>query len=139
MANDLAKARANKALVLEQDQKWDEALTYYQQAIEAWEMCVVQLGQFHLLPNLLKCFRLHVDLWLKLERWAETASDTLAARSLVIPYVEDERIPDELKQAAGGEVGGIVAALRRLSPEQRAQLFAADGEAGETLRQLIEG
>ena len=35
LADDLAKARANKALTLEQDQQWDEALAYYQQAIEA--------------------------------------------------------------------------------------------------------
>ena len=139
LADDLAKARGNKANVLQQDQKWDEALSYYQQAIEAWEICVAQLGLFHLMPNLLKCFRLRVSLWLKLERWAETASDTLAALSLVIPYVEHDQIPDELKQAAGGEMGGIVADLRELSPEQRAQLYAAGGEAEEMLRRLIEG
>ncbi len=136
LADELAKARANKARALEQDQKWDEALAYYQQAIEAWEMCVAQLGLFHLMPNLLKCLRLRVKLWLKLERWTETAADTFAALSLCIPYVEDEQIPDGLKQAARGEIGGIIAALRQLSPEQRAQLYAADGEAEETLRQV---
>ncbi len=139
LADDLAKARANKAVALEQEQKWDEALAYYQQAIEGWEMCVAQLGLFHLMPNLLKCFRVRVNLWLKLERWAETASDTLAALSLFIPYLQHEQIPDELKQAAGSEMGGIVAALRQLSPEQRAQLYAAAGDAAERLRQLVEG
>ncbi len=101
-------------------------------------MCVAQLGLFHLMPNLLKCFRVRVNLWLKLERWAETASDTLAALSLFIPYARHEQIPDELKQAAGSEIGGILAALRQLSPEQRAQLYAAAGEPAEMLRQLVE-
>ncbi|MGI9107190.1 MAG: hypothetical protein ACR2G4_13185 [Pyrinomonadaceae bacterium] len=139
LADDLAKACANKAVALEQEQKWDEALDYYNRAIQAWEMCIAQLGLFQLMPNLLKCFRLRVDLWLKLERWAEAASDVIAALSRFIPYAQHEQIPDELKQAAGSEVGAIRAALRQLSPENREQFYAAAGEPGEVLRQWVEG
>ena len=91
------------------------------------------------MPNLLKCFRLRVNLWLKLERWAETASDVLAALAFFIPYAQHEQIPDELKRAAASEIGSIFAALRQLPPEHREQLYAAAGESAEILRQLIEG
>ncbi|MBV9928318.1 MAG: tetratricopeptide repeat protein [Acidobacteria bacterium] len=139
LTDDLAKALANKATALGRQQAWDEALDYYNRAIQAWVMCVTQLGLFYLMPNLLMCFRLRVGMWVKLERWAETASDALAALSLFVPYSQDEQIPGELKQAAGGEVVHIVLLLRQLSPEQRAQLYDAAGEGAEVLRQVIEG
>ena len=138
LADDLAKAFANKAIALEQQQQWDEALAYYTRALQAWELCVTQLGLFHLMPNLLRGFRLRVNLWLKLERWAETAADALAAMSFFIPYAQDERIPDELKQAAESELGAMRAAFLQLSPDNREQLYAAAGEYAESLRQLIE-
>ncbi|HJQ31376.1 MAG TPA: tetratricopeptide repeat protein [Pyrinomonadaceae bacterium] len=136
---ELARVCSNKALVLGQQQKWDEALDYYNRSVQARERCVTQLGLFYLMPNLLKCFRLRINLLLRFERWAEIASDVAAALSLFVPYVQDEQIHDGLKHTAGGEVGGIIALLRELPPEQRAQVYAAAGKGAEGLRQLIEG
>ncbi|HEY9230651.1 MAG TPA: hypothetical protein VIS78_00840, partial [Blastocatellia bacterium] len=137
LANDLATAYANKALALETQQEWDAAFACYDDAVRIRSVCVAQ-GMYWLMPSLLKCFNDRLNTRLRLRRWREAAADVEAVIGHLESFLEDERIHDELKQAAGREKERMLRYLRRLDADGRESLYAELGERAATVRQLVE-
>jgi tetratricopeptide (TPR) repeat protein len=134
LANDLATALMNKALLLEKQEQWQEALGCYEEAIR-WQETCVGAGMSHLLPDLLRTVRYRLLTLLDLRRWPEAAADVLRILSHALPVLQTEAPPESVVR----ELASMTARLRQLSGEEREHVYAALGEWADTVRGWVEG
>ncbi len=96
LANDLARAYLNKALVLEKQKEWEAALDSYEAAVQLRRLCVDNLGMFWIAPELLTTLRYRLTTLLDLQRWP--AQDVLAVRRVASTFLESPTITESNKQ-----------------------------------------
>ncbi|MFL6213271.1 MAG: tetratricopeptide repeat protein [Blastocatellia bacterium] len=137
LANDLATAYGNKARVLEQQQEWDAAFAYYDNAIKIQSACVAQ-GMYWLMPSLLNSSIDYLQTRLRLRQWREAAAAVEAVIGHLGAFMEDERIHNELKQAAAKQREQMLGYLRAMDADGRESLYAELGERAEAVRQLVD-
>ncbi len=137
LANNLATAYGNKAIALEQQQEWDAAFACYDNAIRIRSVCVAQ-GRYWVMPSLLKFLNYQIEARLRLWQWREAAADVRAVISHLKSFIKDERIHEELKEAAAQEREYLLRHLRALKPRERKKLYAELGELADTVRQMVE-
>src|SRR5262249_39049535 len=113
LANDLAGTLVNKALALEQQEHWPDALACYDEAIR-WPEERVRAGMAHLLPDLLRTIRYRMMTFLDLQRWDEAAADLARALDHTRPSPQDESAPERVQR----ELAALFARVRALAPEQ---------------------
>ncbi|HEX8265586.1 MAG TPA: hypothetical protein VF596_09290 [Pyrinomonadaceae bacterium] len=137
LANDLATALMNKGNALANLGKLTEAVFEYDNSERVRESCL-QRGEFHVLPDFVKNVRNRVQALIKLEDWERAANDAINALELALPLFERDDFSDHFKQQIGEHIGVILYFVQQVSPDDREKIYAAAGEAGEALRQLVE-
>lgn len=134
LANALAMAYVNKGNVLAQLGRLNQAVDIYGEAIKLWENAVA----LHLLPNLVKAFRIRVKVLIKLKDWEKTAIDVGKAFMHGFPVLQSDEVSDHFKQLIGGEIVEILRLLSEVSAERREEIYRQAGEFGEVLKQNVE-
>jgi tetratricopeptide (TPR) repeat protein len=138
LANDLAMAYLNMALVLEKQKEWKAALEGYEAAVQLRRLCVENLGMFWITPELLKTLRCRLRILLDLQRWPTVAQDVLAVRRIASPFLESPAITEGLKQAGQEEVTETFRLVRNLDATQSDLLYAELGDDAERVRSFVE-
>src|SRR6185369_13724046 len=136
--NDLAVAYMNKAIALEEQSNFDEALACYEKSRQGRTFCVEHLNMFWVVPRLLETLRYRLMTLLQLQRWPAAAEEFMRFRALFTSYIEKDGIDDGLKEAARNEMDKMISELRELSSEQRELLYAELGNGAEPVRSLID-
>jgi len=134
LANELAGVLMNKGVALERLEQWQDALDCYYESIRLWEQ-MVQGGMTHLMPYLIEGLSNRFNLWRRLSNWEAAADDLVRALSYAIPVLQSSSPPEPLVR----EFENFLQLLRELTPNERAQLYAALGEQAGIVRRLIEG
>ena len=80
-------------------------------------------GFVHNLPNLVKALRIRVESLIKLEDWAEIASDAVKSLALVANFTQDENFSEHFKQQIGGEFGGMLWQIKELPVDKQEEIF----------------
>jgi hypothetical protein len=128
----------NKALALERQSDFDEALACYEKSQQGWTFCVEHLNMFWVMPDLLQTLRYRLMTLLQLQLWPTAAGEIMRFRALFIDYIEREGIDEGLKEAVRNEMVDMISELRTLSSEQRELLYGELGADGESVRSLID-
>ena len=139
LANTLATVYLNKALALERLADFDGSLIFYDRGLQARRFCVEQLSMFWIIPELLKSLRCRLITLLKLKRWRAAAEEVLELTSRFTTYDSSEKVPVDLKKAAGEEFNQMISHLRAMSLEQRELLYAELGDKAAGIRSLVDG
>jgi tetratricopeptide (TPR) repeat protein len=140
LANDVARANGNKALALEQQKDWDAALVCYENALQGWAFCYEQSGMYWLMPTMLQFLRYRLMTLLDLNRWQDAAQDVSRFLELYTPFIENAEIHDGLKENATKERDAMIDSLRRLSEEEREEVYKhLSDEESAKIRGLING
>ena len=132
LANDLARALMNKALLLEQREQWSEAFLCYDQAI-SWRETCLRADMSHVLPELLRTVRYAMMMFLDRQQWEAAAAQVRRVLPWVLPALQAGTLPAPLLR----EWEQFVGQLRALSQEALEQVYTALGERAEQVRGLL--
>jgi tetratricopeptide (TPR) repeat protein len=133
LANYLALALMNKALMLEQMERNEEALACYDDSIRWWEGCL-HGGVTHVLPDLLRTIRFQMMTLLDLRQWTLAAASAAWALDHAAPSLQD----DSLSEAVAQELGEMLGCLRQLPNDDREYVLLALGAWEAEVRSLLE-
>jgi tetratricopeptide (TPR) repeat protein len=132
--NDLAAALMNKGLLLETRHQTHDALECYSRGIAIREK-LFRAGAAWLAADLIKGCWIRFDLCRQTTVWELAAGDVQRALLVVSRCAE----AGHFSAPAQREWSNFIHALRRLSSEERQDLFAWLGANADTVRRLIEG
>ena len=124
----------NKALTLEKQKAWDEALASYEEAILRREACV-SAGMGHLLDELIRVIRFRLMTLLDLSRWTEAAADVVRFLEHAKHTLESGSVPPRVTD----ELGQMITVLEELSDDAWQQVAAGLGTWAEWVERRRDG
>jgi tetratricopeptide (TPR) repeat protein len=137
LADDLATAFMNKGVALAYLRKPSEAIKEFDNSELASES-YLQREEFHVLPDVVQNIRNRIEELIKLENWKRTADDAIKAFEIYRHVEHVDNFSDYFKQQISGQISAILHFLHQVSPDTREKIYAAAGDKGEFLRQIVE-
>jgi hypothetical protein len=94
--------------------------------------------EVQVLPEFVKNIRNRILELIKLENWERAADDATKAFEIYEQVKQDNNFSDYFKQKINEQIDKILYFLRQVSPDKREKIYAAAGDKGEFLRQIVE-
>jgi tetratricopeptide (TPR) repeat protein len=121
--DQLARALRSKGIFLARESRWEQAIPLYEDAAGRLANRVRE-GTVRLLPDLVRTVRYLVMALVRLRRLAEAAAALARVLAQTNAAIGDESLPG----AVLPELGGILAQLRQLAPQEREEVLAGLGD-----------
>jgi tetratricopeptide (TPR) repeat protein len=138
LLNCLAVAYRNKALALEGEAKYEEAMESHNNAVSTLHKVYTEFKMIHVFPNFIRVLFARFAFCISFNLINEASLDIVTAAESLNIYLQTAEIPESLKQSAIKQFCEMSVFLREFPQEVREQIYNNTNKVGEMLRLIVE-